>query len=228
MSDLSASDVLAMTNRECSNSFFSGDGFYGLIVLFFIFALFGGNGMWGNNSATQGALTRAEMADGFNTAEVLRNQSDLLRDQFGTQQAIYNSQLASQNSHNQTQMQVMQNRYENSLAAGATQREILDSRYTTQLGFQSAQAQLSNCCCDLKTAIHAEGEATRSLINNNTMQELRDNLQSAQLQLSNQSQTSTLLQALSPTPRPAYPVASPYMTYNYANGTGCNICGYAS
>ena len=36
------------------------------------------------------------------------------------------------------------------------------------------QAQQAQCCCDVKTAIHAEGEATRALINANTMQELRD------------------------------------------------------
>ena len=229
MSDLSASDVLAMTNARDNNGFFGGDGFYGLIVLFFIFAMFGGGGLgWGGgNAALQGALTRGDLADGFNTAAIQRNQSDIVRDQFGLQKDIFDARLANQQCCCETQQQIMQNRYDNAIGNCNLQREILDSRYTTQLGFQALQAQLSNCCCDLKTAIHAEGETTRALHTADRMQELRDNLQSAQLQLSNLSQTNTLLQSLQPTPRPAYPVASPYMVYNYAANNGCgwyNTC----
>ena len=227
MADLTASDVLAMTNARDNNGFFGGDGFYGLIVLFFIFAMFGGGGLgWGGNgSALQGALTRGDLADGFNTASIQRNQSDIVRDQFGLQKDIFDARLAQQQCCCETQQQVLQNRYDAAIGNCNLQREILDNRYTTQLGFQGIQAQQAQCCCDLKTAIHAEGEATRALINANTMQELRDNLQSAQLQLSNLSQTNTLLQAIQPTPRPAYPVASPYMTYNYGGGCGC---GYST
>lgn len=101
------------------------------------------------------------------------------------------------------------------------QKEILESRYTTQLGFQAQQAQQAQCCCDLKTAIHAEAEATRQLINQNTMQELRDNLQAAQLQLGNLSQTQTLINALRPCPVPAYPSCSPYQVASWY-GNGCN------
>lgn len=100
-----------------------------------------------------------------------------------------------------------------------TQKEVLENRYTTQLGFQGIQAQLSNCCCDLKTAIHAEGEQTRALITSNTIQELRDNLQAAQLQLGNVAQTQNLINALRPFPMPAYITCSPYTSIN---SCGCN------
>lgn len=40
------------------------------------------------------------------------------------------------------------------------------------------QTQIAQIGCDLKTAIHAEGEATRNLFNQNTIQTLRDRVAS--------------------------------------------------
>ena len=72
-----------------------------------------------------------------------------------------------------------------------TQKEVLESRYTNQLGFQNLGQQMAQCCCDLRSegfkntcdilnAIHADGEATRALINQNTIQDLRDKLAQSQ------------------------------------------------
>lgn len=215
-----------MSEMNEGGSFFSGDGFLGIIVLFFIFAMFGGGlGGWGNNAATQGALTRAELADGFNTATLQRNQNDLIRDQFNLQQEVMNNRFAQQQCCCTTQQNILQNRYDNALGQANTQREILDNRYNTLLGFNNMQARQDACCCDLKTAIHAEGEATRALINANTMQELRDNLQAAQLQLGNLSQTQTLLAAIDKVPYPAYITSSPYQSaYNPCTGNACGGC----
>lgn len=126
-----------------------------------------------------------------------------------------------------------------------TQRDVLESRYTNQLGLQNLQAQQQECCCntqraidnvnaqsfkntcDITTAIHSEGEATRALINANTMQELRDRLAdrdrdllTANFQLSQQAQSANIINTLQPTPKPAYITCSPYYAYN--NGCGCN------
>ena len=76
--------------------------------------------------------------------------------------------------------------------------------------------------CDIVNAIHAEGEATRGLITQNTIQELRDNLQAAQLQLGNYSQTQTLINELRPCAKPAYITCSPYEATNFNR---CN-CAY--
>ena len=186
-----------------------GGGWFIWIILIFAIFMGGGLGGWGNNAATQGAITRGELYEGFNTADLQRGQDDLTRGQFGIQREI------------------LQNRFDAQKCCCDTQKEILESRYTTQLGFQAQQARQDQCCCDLKTAIHAEAEATRALINNNTMQELRDNLQAAQLQLGNLSQTQTLLSAINPTPRPAYLTCSPYQaamfgSWGCGNGCGCN------
>lgn len=228
MDNMSLADIAAVTNKDRNDGFFNGDGFWGIIVLFFIFAMFGGGGLWGNNSGLQGALTRGEMADGFNTAQILRNQGDITRDQFGLQRDVLENRFAAQQCCCQTQQNILQNRYDTALAAANTQREILDNRYNTALGFQATQAQNAECCCDIKTAIHAEGEATRALINANTMQELRDNLQAAQMQLGTLSQTNTLLSAINKVPVPAYITCSPYQVNgcNGYNGNGCGCNGY--
>lgn len=215
-----------MSEMNEGGSFFSGDGFWGIIVLFFIFAMFGGGSFGGlGSNAAQGALTRAELADGFNTATLERNQNNLMRDQFGMQREIMENRFAQQQFCCTTQQNILQNRYDNALGQANTQREILDNRYNTLLGFNNMQARQDACCCDLKTAIHAEGEATRALINANTMQELRDKLQAAQLQLGNMSQTQTLLAAIDKVPQPAYITCSPYQSAcNPCMGNACGGC----
>lgn len=71
--------------------------------------------------------------------------------------------------------------------------------------------------CAITSAIHADGEATRALINANTMQELRDQLQASQFQLSQMSQTANLVNQLKPCAIPAYLTCSPY-------DNGCGTC----
>ena len=200
---MTPADIAAVTRDDNRDGFFGEGGFFWIVVLFLIFGMMGGGFGWGNNAAMQGAITRGELYEGFNTNAILQNQNGLMRDNFGLQRDI------------------LENRFDAQKCCCDTQKEILESRYTTQLGFQAQQAQQAQCCCDLKTAIHAEAEATRQLINQNTMQELRDNLQAAQLQLGNLSQTQTLINALRPCPVPAYPSCSPYQVANWF-GNGCN------
>jgi hypothetical protein len=110
-------------------------------------------------------------------------------------------------------------------SAFATQKEILDNRYTTQLGFTTAQAQADSCCCAVKTAIHEEGEATRALITNNVIQDLRDRLSVANTAITSQTLANDIINRLSPSPIPAYLTCSPYMSsymaYSGLSGCGC-------
>lgn len=122
-----------------------------------------------------------------------------------------------------------------------TQKEVIESRYTNQLGIQNLGSQMAQCCCDLKSegfkntcdvlnAIHADGEATRALINAQAMQDLRDKLadrdrelMTANFQLSQQAQSANIIDTLQPTPKPAYITCSPYFAYGYNPcGCGCN------
>ena len=100
-----------------------------------------------------------------------------------------------------------------------TQKEVLESRYTTQLGFQALQAQMASCCCSIEKSVHAEGEATRALIQANTIQELRDRLALANDALTTQAVSNNVINAVRPFPVPAYITCSPYVNYGYNAGT---------
>lgn len=71
-------------------------------------------------------------------------------------------------------------------------------------------------------------DATRALMTQNEIQSLRDQLQTANFQLSQQAQNATLIATLRPTPIPAYQTCSPYESAQLFShyGTACNNgCG---
>lgn len=199
-SGLSAGDIMALTKN---NDGFFGDGIWGIIMLLIIAGLFSGNGFgWGN---------RGNLAN-----DTLLGDEFIKRDLFNVNQNVSNTSC-------QTQKEVLENRFNCSQNACNTQKEILESRYTTQLGFQNAQANLSNCCCDLKTIIHAEGEATRSMLQNDKIEQLRDQVYASNLALNNANLANTVINSVRPFPIPSYTVTSPYVgLYNPYNGCGCN------
>lgn len=219
MDSLSGTDALSVMNATRNNygyndGFGMNGGWFWIVLL-----LFFGRGNWGGYDNFQTDVdTRFLERDIFNTNQNVSNtacqtQRDVLEGKYDTQLSIAN--LASQTQN----------------CCCETQKEILQSRYDNALGMQNLQAQLASCCCDLKTAIHAEGEATRGLIQENTIQDLRDRLSASQretdtanLALQNNAQTQTLLAQINKVPQPAYITCSPYTTsYNY--GCGCNSCG---
>lgn len=199
-SGLSAGDIMALTKN---NDGLFGDGIWGIIMLLIIAGLFSGNGFgWGN---------RGNLAN-----DTLLGDEFIKRDLFNVNQNVSNTAC-------QTQKEILENRFNCSQNACNTQKEILESRYTTQLGFQNAQANLSNCCCDLKTAIHAEGEATRSMIQSDKIEQLRDQVYASNLALSNANLANTVINSVRPFPIPSYTVTSPYVgLYNPYNGCGCS------
>lgn len=127
------------------------------------------------------------------------------------------------------------------------QQGICDSTYAVTGAINQTQHAISDCCCttnnniertgcNIVQAIHGEGEATRALINANTMDALREKvnekdreLQSAQFQLSQLSQNATLINALRPTPIPAYAAVNPYQAVGYgACGCGGGFGGFGN
>lgn len=117
-----------------------------------------------------------------------------------------------------------------------TQKEVLQSNYNTLLGFKDQQLQISECCCEnrlaianqtnaLATAIHAEGEATRALIQENTITDLRERLNTANNALTVQTITNGVIDAVRPYPTPAYITCSPFMSAYYGYGSGYGLYG---
>lgn len=112
-------------------------------------------------------------------------------------------------------------------------QQIAENRYAQQLAncgiernIDSVKAEAYKNTCEITTAIHDEAEATRALITANTMQDLRDKLadrdrqlQAANFEISQQTQTASIIDNLRPVSRPAYITCSPYASVN--NGCGC-------
>ena len=201
--ELSLADVAAMNGN--ANESWMNNPFIYLVWL----ALLGNGGIFGgrgaNDAAVQGALTRSDLFEGFNNQDVngqLRGITNGLCDGF---YAINNS-----------------------LKDGfyGVQANIKDCCCTTNRNIDAVRFDMSKGFCDVAGAIHAEGEATRALINATTMQELRDKLadrdrelMTANFQLSQQAQNAYLINEIRPCARPAYITCSPYTTSSFC---GCN------
>jgi hypothetical protein len=102
---------------------------------------------------------------------------------------------------------------------------IKDAICGTNRNIDGVRFDMSKGFCDIAGAIHAEGEATRALINQNTIQELRDRLEARDrdilardFQLSQLSQNQYLVNEIRPCAKPAYITCSPYTTQSFC---GC-------
>lgn len=221
---LSAGDILALTRDGDGMNNWANNPFIYLVWL----ALLGGNGGFfgnrNNDAALQNTLTRSDMFEGFNNQDVnsqLRGITNGLCDGFYT---ISNS---IKDGTYATQSALAENRFASQQCCCETKGLIKD---LAAEGYRNT--------CEITTAIHAEGEATRALITANTMQELRDRLAdrdrdliTANFQLSQQAQSANLIRTLRPFPQPAYITCSPYQSpstscgsfYGCGAGYGCNV-----
>ena len=210
---LTASDVLALTRNGNENEMWNNPFIY-LVWL----AVLGGGGLFGgrgvSDAAVQGAITRSDLFEGFNSQDVngqLRGITSGICDGFyavnsGMKDGFYGIQGA-----------LAENRFASQQCCFETNRNIDAVRY-----------EGGKNTCEITKAIHDEGEATRALINANLMQELRDKLEARDrdimtrdIQLSQLSQNAYLVNELRPCAKPAYITCSPYTTASF----GCGTCG---
>ena len=117
---------------------------------------------------------------------------------------------------------ITENRFSAQQCCCEIQKGIMENRYAAEKN-----------TCEITNAIHAEGEATRALINANTVQELRDRLEardrdilSRDFQLSQLAQNQYLVNTIKPCPIPAYLTCSPYAAVGTPN-CGCNYGTFA-
>ena len=225
---LSAGDILALTKGN-NNDLMGGVGFWWVIVFLIVAGMFNGNGFgFGNNVANDSLLNEEFIKrDIFNTNQNVSNtacqtQRDVLDTKYGLGSEI-------QTNRYNLGTEIMQNRFNCSQNACTTQKEILQNRYDTSLGLagidkdillgnQNLQAQLSSCCCTLENAIHKEGEATRNLMQQDKIDQLRDQVYSTNLALNNANLANQIINSVRPFPQPAYITCSPYQS---VTGYGC-------
>lgn len=162
MENYSLSDIRAATDHDRDDGF--GGGAWWIIILFlFMFGMGGLGGFGGQN----GALTRAEMQQGFDTAEVTRKLDGL---SYGLSEGFYAQNTTMLNGFAGVTAAVENARFAAQQCCCETNRNIDGVRYDAQKN-----------TCDIITAIHAEGEATRNMMQQNEIQQLRDRIQRAEL-----------------------------------------------
>ena len=190
-------------NGTNGTALFADNSIFGIVMLLIIAGLFSGNGFgWGGN--------RGNVAN-----DTLLGEEFIKRD-------IFNNQTAMLEGNNALTRDILENRFNCSQNACNTQKEIMQNRYDNALQTQTLSAQLNSCCCTLETAIHAEGEATRNMIQNDKIEQLRDQVFASNLALNNTNLANTVINAVRPFPSPSYVVSSPYTSlYNPYNGCGC-------
>ncbi|MGN1301216.1 MAG: hypothetical protein ACI4U9_01640 [Clostridia bacterium] len=174
-----------------------------VLILFF---LAGGNGFWGNRG--EATATNADLQRGFDTNTIISKLD-------GITNGICDSTYALNNS-------------------------IKEGNYQTQFGINNLGYEMQNCCCQTQRAIdgvnYNNAKNTCDIITNanantqriidtmttNTIQALRDENLSLRFDQSQCNQNAYLTNVLAPRAIPAYPVCSPYTTFNASCGCGSN------
>ena len=236
----SVADIAAI-NSGYRNDCFGGD-WWAWIILLALFGGFGnrGFGFNGGNSCCTPA-TCAEVQNGFNNANVQSmlngiengicslgydqlNQmnginSNIMQTGFGLQQAINNMGVAQMQDTNALSRQLADCCCENRAA-------ISNVRFDLSTGFcnvsnainQAAQTIVQNDNANFR-ALHDELVAYRMQDKDETIAELRSQVQALNLGVSQRNQTADIVNQIRPCPVPAYNVPNPYA---YNNGCGCN------
>lgn len=198
MGEYNLSDIRAATEGNRDYDGFGG-GWMWIIVLFLFMFGAGGNG-WGRGNG----LTQVEMQQGFDTAEITRKLDGLAN---GLCDGFYAQNTTMLNGFNSLGMQIAENRFAAQQCCCETNRNIDAVRYEAQRN-----------TCDITSAIHAEGEATRALLTAQENQRLRDELCQARDIISNSNQSRYILDQLG-----RYYTNPPCYGYNN-DGCGCG-CG---
>lgn len=239
MSPADMAAVMGTNNRGNNDGFgYASDWIIWLIVIAAIFGNgwgfggFGGNGGGFNTPGFQGYATRSDIDAALSTQGIESGitgiGTQLCNGFNGVNSNIAN--LAAQMASCCCDLKQGQGEISYNLAA---QTNILQN--TVNNNGTAIQQALNNGFRDVIDAQNAGTQRIVDMITQDKIQSLQTDLQSAQLQLSNQAQTNNIINALRPTPTPSYPVMSPYtsiinptgFTFGVNNGCGCgyNACG---
>ena len=205
MTELSPADVRAVTD---GNHYGYGDMGNSWIWVILLFALYGG-GYGGFNRNGYGV----ELQQGFDNQSVMRKLDGITN---GLADGFY--------AVNTNNLQ-MQNQLARDLCQGfsAVNSAIAENRFAAQncccetnRNIDAVRYENAKNTCEIVRAIEKDGEATRALMNSNTMEALKGKI----AEQSQMLQTANIEKSIRPCPIPAYITCSPYQTFT--NGYGCN------
>ena len=223
----SLADIAAATGGNRNNDGF-GDGNGWWIILFLLFGMFGWGG-YGFGGGYNGGGTNTPGFQGFAT----RSDIDAALATQGIESGITGIGTQLCNGFAGVNSAIANLGYQNQQCCCDLKQAIGDVNYNMAAQTNILQNTVNNGFRDVIDAQNAGTQRIIDTITQDKIQSLQTELQSAQLQLSNQAQTTNIINALRPTPTPSYPVMSPYTSiinptgFTFGvNGCGCNTgCG---
>lgn len=211
-----------------------------IIGLALVGGLFGG---WGNGGFGFGGVhggygcgtpaTQADLANGFAQNTLQRGIDDII---LGQAQAInYNNQgFAGLNSVINSGFAGVNNAictlgYQQAQLVNGLSRELGDCCCATQRAIDSVKYENAKNTCDIIRAGQDNTRAILDYLSGEKIASLQAENAGLKAQISNDRQsmyiTDTILDKLSPCPRPAYLTCDPRLPYGYPYGVGNGCCG---
>ena len=210
-----------LINRDGDNNNCMGNGGWWIILLMIFF--WGGNGFggWGNAGA-QAAManyaTQADITNGFNFNQL---QNDIR----GVERGLCDTGYENARLINGATNTIVGQGQRLGEAIAQVGFNVQQCCCDTSRNIDSVRYEMSKNTCDITTNATANTQKILDRLcqmeanaKDNTIAQLRSDLQAAQLTLGNHAQTQSLIGALRPTPQPAYIVSNPYAT-GYNAGT---------
>lgn len=252
---LSAADVAAVTCGNSRNDGGWGNDWWAVIIILALFGGFGnrgglfGGGYGGSSCGCGTPATCSDLQAGFNNQAVTTKLNGLenglcslgydqlaqmnnigtqiQQGNFALQQALNNNAIAQMQDTNAVSRQLADCCCENRAA-------IKDVQYNAALNNSALLQAINNQTNTIVQndnanyrALHDELIAYQMQQKDDTIQDLRSQVQAFNLAVSQRNQNDYLIDKLQPCPTPAYVVPNPNCCYNYGNfgfnnGCGCN------
>lgn len=240
----SIADIAAVTGGGNNgwNNGWGGDGWWVLIILFALFGGWGRGGAFGGNGGSgcgcDGACaTVGDIQRGFDNQGVTNKLN-------GLEQGLSQLGYADLSQFNNITNGLSQLGYQTQAAVNDVSRQLADCccetreaiqgvNYNIAQGFANQGYQLQQCCCDLKQSIADNTRAITDQLTqfrmedkNDTIAELRSQVQALNLAQSQANQNTYLINTLRPCPVPAYQTCNPWgpATYGGCCGTNSGCC----
>lgn len=168
---MTPADVAAVMRGNGYNDGFGGNNSWWIVILF-LAMMWGGNG-WGNNGfqnaiGYENLATSNEVQRGFDNQNSMANQREIL--------AGINSNALQEMQNNNQNTQYLMSMFNDKY--NELQRDIAGVAMTQQ----ATMANQQQCCCDIKQAIMAEGNATRAMIQQDKIDALQQKVADLNLQ----------------------------------------------
>lgn len=195
-----------------------GYGAWDWIWIIVLFALWG-NGGWGANGS--GGGVGAEVQRGFDTQTIVSKLDGLSN---GLCDGFYAMNTGMLNGFNATQMAIMQGGYDTRSAISDLGYRLQDCCCTTQRSIDGVNYNMAKNTCDITNAINTGFTSLYSYLAQEKISALQSENAALTAQLSQNSQTNTIINALRPVATPAYITCSPYESVYGRSGGGCG-CG---